>query len=461
MDGQELQMHGLLPPLRPFRRKIAYILFGLTALAFTVQVTRVYKTSIPPGGHGTMDSVAIWVAPDPNESILFITDKTMDFLEMHNPVTNTYIGRIGGSGSGGGKLDYPNGVAVAYNVDTGLGKRDLVFAVERDNNRVSAWALPEKQFVGSFGSSDLDEPYGIAIRYVDGKVETWITNTGKSPNRVFIYEISAEGSGIAGTLKRSFATEGSLESIVIDEYHQKAYICDESKNNNIMVYSLDGTFQERIGQGLFVDDPEGIVIYDMGNGDGWIICSDQNADPTEFEVFERGTHTYLGNFTGNKTYGTDGLTLTQQALPNFPSGVFLPVHSDREVHAYDWKEIAQVMNLGINVLSDPPTSVQGMDNVPGEFQLMPAWPNPFVPRRATGTRVKIVLPARTQIDAYVYNILGQRIASLAQNRTLAAGEHTLKWSGMDDNGQIVPAGVYFLQLKSGADVRVSKIFVAR
>ncbi len=38
-----------------------------------------------------MDSVDIWVAPDPNNSILFITDKTGDFLEMHDPVTNTYI----------------------------------------------------------------------------------------------------------------------------------------------------------------------------------------------------------------------------------------------------------------------------------------------------------------------------------------------------------------------------------
>ncbi len=451
-------MQGLL---RLRNKTSVFGLLALFLLAFTVQVTRVYKTSIPPGGHGTMDSVAIWVAPDANNSILFITDKTMDFLEMHNPVTNTYIGRLGGSGSGAGKLDYPNGVAVAYGVETSLGKRDVVFTVERDNNRVSAWALPEKQFIGSYGSSDLDEPYGIAIRYVDGKVETWITNTGKRPNKVFIYEVTAGGDGIVGTLSRSFATEGSLESIVIDEHHKKAYIADEGSKNNIMVYDLDGNFIERIGQGLFVSDPEGIVLYDMGDGEGWIICTDQNATPTEFEVFERGTHTYLGNFTGNKTHGTDGLTLTQQALPNFPSGAFFPVHSDREVHAYDWKEIAQVMNLGINVLTGPPTSVRTVPSGPDAFALLPAWPNPFSPSRGSSTQIRFNLPRPAAVRAAVYDLLGRQVALLTDDEKFSAGEHVLRWSGMNDRGEIVPAGIYFIRLHAGSRNAVSKIFLGR
>ena len=330
-----------------------FLLSAVTALfAITATVPLIYRTNQPPGGNGTMDSVDIWVAPDPNNSILFITDKTGDFLEMHDPVTNTYIGRIGGSGSGPGQLDYPNGVAVAYNVETTMGVRDVVFTVERNNNRVSAFALPEKTFLGSFGTAELRKPYGIAL-YWDGPVlQTWITNTATNPNEVVIYDISAGGNGIVGTYSRKFPTEGILESIVIDPWHQEAYICDEGGPRNIMIYSLDGTLKGRFGNGLFVDDPEGIDLYDMGNGEGWIICSDQNAVPTEFEVFERGTLTYIGHFTG-KTRSTDGLTINQRYLPNFPDGSFFPVHSDGFSDAYDWADIASAMGLGIRVIGGP------------------------------------------------------------------------------------------------------------
>ncbi len=331
----------------------ALLLLAVTAVfAITATVPLIYRTNQPPGGNGTMDSVDIWVAPDPNNSILFITDKTGDFLEMHDPVTNTYIGRIGGSGSGPGQLDYPNGVAVAYGVPTTMGPKDVVFTVERNNNRVSAFALPEKTFLGSYGMAELRKPYGIAL-YWDGDVlQTWITNTNTNPNEVVIYNISAGGDGIIGTFDRSFPTEGYLESLVVDPWHQEVYICDEGGPKNIMIYTLDGTLKGRFGQGLFVDDPEGIDIYDMGNGNGWIIVSDQNAVPTQFEVFERGTLNYIGYFTG-KTRSTDGLTINQRYLPNFPDGSFFPVHSDGYSDAYDWADIASAMGLGIRVIGGP------------------------------------------------------------------------------------------------------------
>ncbi len=333
---------------------------ALVLLAATVSVPIVYETNLPPDGNGTMDSVAIWVAPDPSQSLLFMTDKSRDYLEVHNAATNTYWGRIGGTGSGNGQLNYPNGVGVAYGVNTGVGVKDVVFAVERDNHRVSAFMLPEQTFLGSFGSTQLGEPYGIAFYWQGSQLQAWVTDNDGSQDRTYVFDIAPTATGITGNLNFSFATAGTLESIVIDPVSQRALLCDEAAGN-VMVYNLQGNFIQRFGVGLFVDDPEGIVIYDTGGGAGYLIVADQNASPTQFEVFDRQTYQYLGNFTGPTT-GTDGIALTQRPLPNLPSGSFYAIDSDRTTHAYSWAAIANAMGLQIVVIGGDPAIIVGSPN---------------------------------------------------------------------------------------------------
>ncbi len=335
-------------------------LAALALLAVTVSVPIVYETNLPPDGNGTMDSVAIWVAPDPNQSLLFMTDKSRHYLEVHNAVTNTYVGRIGGPGSGNGQLNYPNGVGVAYGVSTGIGLKDIVFAVERDNHRVSAFALPEKTFIGSFGSTQLVEPYGIAFYWQGNQLQAWITDNDGSQDKTYVFDVVSTVTGITGNFNFSFVTAGTLESLVIDPVSQRALLCDEAAGN-VMVYNLQGNFIQRFGVGLFVDDPEGIVIYDTGGGAGYIIVADQNASPTQFEVFDRQTYQHIGNFTGPTT-GTDGIALTQRALPNLPSGSFYAIDSDRTTHAYSWAAIANAMGLQIVVIGNDPAITVGSPN---------------------------------------------------------------------------------------------------
>ena len=321
----------------------------LVTMSLAVTVPVFYITSTPPGGNGTMDSVALWVAPDPNDSILFITDKTMHYLEMHDAVTNTYIGRIGGSGSGPGQLNYPNGVAVAYNVATGIGVKDIVLTVERDNHRVSCFALPGKTFLGDFGATNLVDPYGIGLYWKNGnQLQAWITETDGSTDKVLVFNVTASAQGLTGALDFSFPTQGSLESIAIDPVSQRALIADEA-GNNVMVYDLNGNFIQRFGAGLFVSDPEGIAIYDAHNGTGYIIVSDQYASPTQYEVFDRQTYASLGNFSGT-TDETDGITLTQAPLPNLPNGSFYAQNSDKDAHCYDWAAIANALGLQIVII---------------------------------------------------------------------------------------------------------------
>ncbi len=450
-------------PLTPLKggicRALAPIIVLMLAFALLASINVIVplfaSLGKPPEDHGTMDSIALYAASDPNQSIVFVTDKDESYIEMHSPVTKQYLGRIGGAGNTAGKLLYPNGVGVAYGVQTGGGKKDLLFIVERDNHRVSIFSLPDKKFLAHFGASELKQPYGIAFYWKGNELQAWITETDTSPDRVYVYRILAEGASVKGVLDFSFETAGYLESIVIDPVSQRALICDEGDGHDVMVYDLQGKLVTRFGKGLFVNEPEGIVIYDLGNGEGYIIVSDQNANPTEYEVFDRKTYRGLGHFSGPTTT-TDGIALTQAALPNLPKGSFYAMHSDDVVHIYDWAEIAKALSLKTKVLSPRTAVTETRSETPRDFEVLANYPNPFNPATTIRYRVDQRAPVRVE----VYSLRGERITRLV-NEIQTPGEHEVKWTGQAENGLAVASGVYWAKLQVGDAVYLHKMMLIK
>ena len=337
-------------------------------------------------------------------------------------------------------------------METGQGVRDVAFAVERDNARISAFALPEREFIGHIGAGVVEEPYGIAEYWKDGKLQIWITDNEGSEDRVFVFDVFPTGNGIGGELDFQFFTDGSLESIIIDPVWERVYLSDEGDTKNIMVYDLKGEFVERIGDGLFNHDPEGMVLYDLGGGEGYLIATDQEASPTEYEVFDRKTNEWLGNFTGETT-GTDGIALTQKPLPNLPQGSFYAVNSDRTVHAYDWSRIAAAMNLGIN--TNPVVSVEE-NEPPKGFQLAQNYPNPFNP----STKIRFVLPQASHVKLTIFDALGRTVRTMIESQ-MSAGEHEISWNGRDAFNRQVASGVYIYEARSGNNIQRRKMILAR
>ncbi len=84
-----------------------------------------------------------------------------------------------------------------------------------------------------------------------------------------------------------------------------------------------------------------------------------------------------------------------------------------------------------------------------------------MPNPAAGSvAVHFYLPSAGQASVAVHDASGRVVASLADG-LLAAGRHDLQWSGRDDAGRRVSAGVYFVRLESRAGIRSSKIAVLR
>jgi hypothetical protein len=93
------------------------------------------------------------------------------------------------------------------------------------------------------------------------------------------------------------------------------------------------------------------------------------------------------------------------------------------------------------------------------LELAPNYPNPFNPR----TNIQFSLPegaggARAHLR--IYDAAGRLVRQLL-DESLAAGEHSVAWSGRDDAGRSVSAGVYYARLSWAGEVRTRSMVLLK
>ncbi|MBN1480134.1 T9SS C-terminal target domain-containing protein [candidate division KSB1 bacterium] len=96
------------------------------------------------------------------------------------------------------------------------------------------------------------------------------------------------------------------------------------------------------------------------------------------------------------------------------------------------------------------------ESIPGEFVLYKNYPNPF----NTNTIIRYALPQNADVQLFVYNTLGQKVTTLV-NEQMDAGIHTVTWHGVDSDGNVLPSGLYFYQLKAGDYSAVDKLMMIK
>jgi 3-phytase len=286
---------------------------------------------------------------------LVITAKATHQLVVLDAATGELLRRVGGPGSGLGEFRRPNGVAVV---------NDLVLVVERDNHRVQVLRLPAFDPVLTFGETELERPYGIAVDASHpGALQVYVTDmfelapdddptNRRLADRVKQYRVSIDDTGITPSFIRFFgevAGDGALlkvETIGVDPGLGRLLIADEHPSfRNFKIYDLDGDFiGETAGDGLFSGEPEGIAMWACGV-EGYWLTTDQHDATTVFHVLDRRTLEPVGAFSGPGTANTDGVALTRAALPGLPSGAFFAIHDDRGVSAFDWRDIVERLGL--------------------------------------------------------------------------------------------------------------------
>jgi hypothetical protein len=101
-------------------------------------------------------------------------------------------------------------------------------------------------------------------------------------------------------------------------------------------------------------------------------------------------------------------------------------------------------------------AAKGSDLRPQHFSLSQNHPNPFNPQ----TSIKYALPQDAQARLTIYNILGQKVATLVDEYQ-SAGYSTVWWDGKDANGDEVSSGVYFYRLTAGDFSEVKKMMLVK
>ena len=95
--------------------------------------------------------------------------------------------------------------------------------------------------------------------------------------------------------------------------------------------------------------------------------------------------------------------------------------------------------------------IEAIKAIPREFKLAQNFPNPF----NSVTDIQYSVPDVNHITLSIYNVLGQEIKSLVDEKQ-EAGIYTVSWDGCNNDGKEAASGVYIFRLQAGNSFTAAK-----
>jgi hypothetical protein len=102
------------------------------------------------------------------------------------------------------------------------------------------------------------------------------------------------------------------------------------------------------------------------------------------------------------------------------------------------------------------TGISDLNQVPIDYAIAQNYPNPFNPE----TSIRYQLPKTSDIRLVIYNVLGQQVRNLVNDR-IEAGYHSVIWDGCNDEGSAVASGVYLYRFEAGEFTRTMKLMLLK
>jgi 3-phytase len=302
------------------------------------------------------DDPAIWINPaDEMKSLIIGTDKDEDGALYVFDLEGNVVQRVGG-------LKRPNNVDVAYGFELNGEVIDIAVAAERMTGNLRVFRLPGMEpvdgggipvYVGETGVEHRDL-MGIALyQKPDGKIHAIAgRKTGPTDGTyLWQYELIAKPDGTVGAnLLRKFGIFSGMkeiEAIAVD--HKLGFIYYSDEQVGVRKYYADPAMGNEelalFANEGYLDDNEGISIYQLTDSTGYIIVSDQARNafriyPREGSAGSPHAHLELGVvFTG--TNNSDGSEIvTNHFGGKFPGGLFVAMSDDKTFQYYSWQDMA-------------------------------------------------------------------------------------------------------------------------
>ena len=327
------------------------------------------------------DDPAIWVHPtDPSRSLIVGTVKVA--APTGAVVVFGLDGHIRQVIAG---IDRPNNVDVEYGFRLGSEEVDLVVATERLKRQLRVFRVDaaEGRLIDLGGIPILDgqpgeagAPMGIALyrRPGDGAIFAIVApKTGPRTDYLWQYRLTDAGDGRVGArfVRRfgnfsatSVREENEIEAVAVDDALGFVYYADEA--DGIHKWHADPDHPEAgrelavFGRSGFRGDREGIAVYALPDGTGYIVCTDQLERNSEYHVYSRegvpgNPHDHsreLGVLQGGAD-STDGLEISSRPLGQaLPHGVLIAMNSaPRNFLVFRWQDVAMA--------AKPPLKING------------------------------------------------------------------------------------------------------
>ncbi|MFA6470832.1 MAG: T9SS type A sorting domain-containing protein [Candidatus Latescibacterota bacterium] len=235
-----------------------------------------------------------------------------------------------------------------------------------------------------------------------------------------------------------------------------------SDASNATIYDQsNGLFT--IQKGLF--PPSNLTVSDVPNDQGHSLRLTWTASPSEqdglvsgYRIYRSRTNIFNAPLPLSQFSVLDSLIFYEQRYTILIDSVsvgaaeyidpFVPLN---EVTYYYWVQTIGKAGASKPVLSSIATLVEGVSQTPQEFKLGKAYPNPFNP----STAIEYTLPRDLSITLEIYNISGQKVATLDSGRK-SAGKHTAVW-----NARGFPSGLYFYTLRAEGYVKTGKALLMK
>lgn len=323
--------------------------------AEVAQIAPAVETVQVQPGHDDADDPAIWIAPNPADSLVLGADKAsgVAVFALDGSLRQFLAaGRIN-------NIDVRQGVSLGgetFDIAAGSDRSNLaaaVFFIDRSSGELSV--APG----GILAIEGFADPYGACL-YVsprDGAVYVFVSD--KDPGTVVQVRLDWDGAAITGEEVRRFSLGTISEGCVADDRTGLFYIAQEDE----AVWRFgaepgDGGARDRIAEvdGAHITaDAEGVAILPRGATGGWLIVSSQGDSSYTFIDLE--TLEIAGRFgvgpAGeiDMTSSTDGLDVYGGSLgPAFPHGLFVVQDDEDDIGGANYKfvDLAEILDaLGL------------------------------------------------------------------------------------------------------------------
>ncbi|QSE96172.1 phytase [Fulvivirga lutea] len=319
------------------------------------EVTKIKPKLVTQKVKNDSDDPAIWINKNtPEASLVIGTDKGDD-----NGVGGIFAFNLKGEiVKSVDSIMRPNNIDIAYGLKLNDSTQiDIAVFTERYRNAIRVFQLPELTPIDNggidvFSGEEMREPMGVALYTAESGDIYAIVGRKNGPENGYLwqYKLTANKDVVSGQLVRKFGKfsgKAEIEAIAVDDelgyvycsdemFGVRKYYADPAKGNDeLAVFGNNGEFTQ---------DHEGISIYDAGNGKGYIIVSDQQAN--KFHLYSRegvdgDPHNHKLVKTINvSTNESDGSEVTNIALgSSFPNGLFVAMSDDGTFQYYDWNDI--------------------------------------------------------------------------------------------------------------------------